>query len=151
MLKASTIGLTPAARRLSTSRRRRHRARQAAGSGDVAAFHIVHHHAVGVESPAEGADAAFHSLDPRLRDIVTIAVEVQRDDFVVENANEVFAPNFQMLSSPKACLLSDPAFLGVDGNLNVPPAFVNYFGHEPHLRQDSGAHDLIAPLAQALG
>src|SRR5258708_967355 len=50
----------------------------------VALHGVVHYHAVGVEAPAEGADGAFHALDPAARQAVVVALIVERDYFIAQ-------------------------------------------------------------------
>ena len=64
-----------------------HVAARAAGGGNVALEHVVHHHAVGAEAPAERADGALHPRDPVARQAVAIAVVVERDHLVAQHAS----------------------------------------------------------------
>ena len=65
-------------------------ARGATGRRNVALGRVIHHHAIGVEAPAEGADGALHALDPAARKAVAIALIVERDHFVTKNPYQVF-------------------------------------------------------------
>src|SRR5208282_3572999 len=53
----------------------------AAGSWNVALERVIHHHAIGIEAPAKGADGALHALDPAAWKAVAIALIVERDHF----------------------------------------------------------------------
>jgi hypothetical protein len=66
-------------------------ARSSARRGNVALQRVIHHHAVGVEAPAQRANRPLHALDPAPRQPVAVAVVVERNHFVVQNAIEVFA------------------------------------------------------------
>src|SRR5579863_5689320 len=48
----------------------------APGRGHVALQGVIHHHAIGIEAPAESADGSLHALDPAARQSVTIALVV---------------------------------------------------------------------------
>ena len=68
-----------------------HVAGGAAGGGHVALRRVIHHHAVGIEAPAEGADGALHALDPAAGKAVTIALVIEGNHFVGKRAIKVFA------------------------------------------------------------
>ena len=51
-------------------------------AGQVALPDVVHHHAVGVEAPAERPDGALHARDPAARQAVGVARVVERDDLL---------------------------------------------------------------------
>jgi len=57
---------------------------------DVTLRRVVHYHAVGVETPAQGADGALHALDPASGQTVVVALVVERDHFIAEGALEGF-------------------------------------------------------------
>src|SRR4051794_13277249 len=61
-----------------------HVARRPARGGDVALRHVVHHHPVGVEPPAERPDRFLHAGDPATREPVVVAVVVERDHLLRE-------------------------------------------------------------------
>src|ERR1700732_5236788 len=44
---------------------------------------VIHHHAIGVEAPAQGPDGALHALDPAAREAVAVAVGAERNHFFV--------------------------------------------------------------------
>ena len=50
---------------------------------------IVHHHAVGVESPAECADRSFHVGDPALWKMVAVAIVEKRNYFLGQHAIQI--------------------------------------------------------------
>ena len=61
---------------------RRGRARRAAGRRNIAVQRVVHDHAIGVETPTECSNGAFHPFDPSARQPIMIALVVERNDFV---------------------------------------------------------------------
>src|SRR5882762_4402949 len=65
-------------------------ARRAAGGRNIALERVIHHHAIRIETPAEGADGTLHALDPAARQAVAIALIVQRDHFFTKNSHQVF-------------------------------------------------------------
>ena len=70
---------------------RSHITRGAARRRDVAFHRVVHHHAVGIEPPAERADGSLHALDPAARQTVAVALIVERDHFFPENPVQIFS------------------------------------------------------------
>src|ERR1700728_1432098 len=70
--------------------RRTHVAGRAAGGRHVTLPRVIHHHAVGVEAPAERADGALHAPDPPAGQAVAIALVVERNYFVMQGTVEVF-------------------------------------------------------------
>ena len=70
---------------------RTHVAGGAPGCRDVALRGVIHDHAIGVETPAQGADGAFHALDPAPGQAVAITVVVQGDDFVLEGPEQILS------------------------------------------------------------
>src|SRR5258708_5420363 len=68
-----------------------HFARKASRGRDVTAQGIVHHHAVGIEAPPQGANGALHPLDPSAWQAVAISLIIQGDYFVGQDAIEIFA------------------------------------------------------------
>src|ERR1700730_2656050 len=50
---------------------------------------IIHHHAIGVEAPAQGPDGALHALDPAAREAVAVAVVVERNHFFAQHAVQI--------------------------------------------------------------
>src|SRR5215469_16746603 len=63
----------------------------ASGRGDVALQRVIHHHAIGVEAPAQGADGTLHAPDPATRKAVTVALVEQGNHLVVQGAVEILA------------------------------------------------------------
>src|SRR5580692_3358226 len=61
----------------------------APGRGHVTLQGVIHHHAIGIEAPAKGADGSLHALDPAARQAVTITLVVQRNHFVPERAVQI--------------------------------------------------------------
>src|SRR5579863_5004329 len=70
---------------------RSHIAGSPAGGWDVAFRGVIHHHAIGVEPPAEGADGTLHAFDPAAGQTVVIALVVERDHFFAKGAHQVFS------------------------------------------------------------
>src|SRR5688572_7365562 len=68
-----------------------HVAGSSTGCRYVALLRVVHHHAVGVESPAEGADGTFHAADPAAWQPVFVAFVIERDDLFFQNAVKIVA------------------------------------------------------------
>src|ERR1700692_2434740 len=68
-----------------------HIAGGAAGGWNVTFHRVVHHHAVGVESPSECADGALHALDPASRQAVPIAMIEKRNNFLAQNAIQILS------------------------------------------------------------
>src|SRR5260370_12242680 len=66
-------------------------AARAAGGGDVRLRHIVHHHAIGAEAPAERTDCALDACDPLAGQAVAVPLVVQRDDRVAKHAAQRLA------------------------------------------------------------
>src|ERR1700730_17736848 len=52
---------------------------------------VIHHHAIGVEAPAQGPDGALHALDPAAREAVAVAVVVERNHFFAQDAVQIFS------------------------------------------------------------
>src|SRR5258708_38611307 len=57
----------------------------------IAFLRGVHRHAVCIEAPAKGANRPLHPLDPPSRQSVAIAMIVERNQFVAQNAVEIFS------------------------------------------------------------
>ena len=68
-----------------------HAAGSSSGGRNIALARVVHHHAIGVETPAESANRSFHSFDPAAGKAVDIAFVVKRDHFVAKNTIEILA------------------------------------------------------------
>jgi hypothetical protein len=64
---------------------------------------------------------------------------------VKDNGDDLFVGDFFPMAPVIGCVTSEPTLIGVDGNVDVPPGFVNPAGGgvDPHLRNDSGARDLL--------
>src|SRR5438093_6244749 len=67
----------------------RMRTRRSTGCGHIAMQRVIHHHAIGIEAPAERADCSLHALDPAARNAVLIALIVERNDFVAKDSIKV--------------------------------------------------------------
>src|SRR5208282_2393342 len=63
--------------------------RGAAGCWNVALQRVIHHHAIGVEAPAQRADGAFHALDPSARKAVAITLIVERNHLFAKHSQQV--------------------------------------------------------------
>ena len=61
----------------------------AAGGRQVALLDVVGHHAVGAEPPTQRADGIHHAADPMPRQTVDVAVVIQRDHLLAEDAKQV--------------------------------------------------------------
>src|ERR1700686_649747 len=68
-----------------------HVAADTPGRGDVGLEHVVHHHPVGAETPAEGANGPLHPGDPPAWQTVLIQLVIQGDDLVAEHPEERLA------------------------------------------------------------
>src|SRR6267154_486564 len=66
-------------------------ARSSSGGSNVTLERVIHHHAVGVESPAESPDRTLHALDPFARQTVGIASIVERDNLFEQHAKQILA------------------------------------------------------------
>lgn len=66
---------------------------------------------------------------------------------VKKNGDDLFATDFNLMAPLHGCSVSEPSFLGMNGNVSVPPGFLNYYGQEPHLRSDTFARDLVGSIA----
>src|ERR1700689_4193681 len=64
-------------------------ARRATGRGYVAFRRVIHHHTIGIEAPAEGADGSLHALDPAARQAVTITLVEQWNHFFAKSAVQI--------------------------------------------------------------
>src|SRR5271169_528404 len=73
------------------SRGRSHLTGGSARSGQVAFEGVVHHHAIGAESPPEGADGPLHTFDPALGKAVAIALVVKLNYLFSQRALQVFS------------------------------------------------------------
>src|SRR5688572_7116806 len=71
-------------------------AARSSSRGDVRLEHVVHHHPVGAESPAERPDGALHARDPFARQAVTIAIVVERHNLLAQDLHQV-APLTQIV------------------------------------------------------
>ena len=67
----------------------RHLAAQPARGRQVALLHVVGHHAVGAEPPAQGADGVHHPLDPVPRQTVDVAIVEQRNHLLAQDAVQI--------------------------------------------------------------
>lgn len=63
---------------------------------------------------------------------------------VKKNGDDLFAADFGFLAPVHGCLVSESSLVGSNGNSGAAPGFVNYAGHDPHLRSDSPARNLVA-------
>jgi len=79
-------------------------------SQNVALQRVVHHQAIGVESPAQGADRPLHALDPPPRKAIAISLVIQWNHFFVKHSQQVFSiagivPTEGKFSTPTSKLL----------------------------------------------
>lgn len=63
---------------------------------------------------------------------------------IKQNADDLFVDHFYSMGPTIGCVTSESSLIGQDGNVDVPPAFINSAGLDPHLRNDSGARDLVS-------
>src|ERR1700741_2032336 len=68
-----------------------HVAGRSSRRGYVAFESVIHHHAVGAETPAQSADGALHALDPPSREPIAIAMVVERNHFFAKSTHEIFS------------------------------------------------------------
>src|SRR5215470_521222 len=61
-----------------------------AGRGNVAVQRVVHHHTIRIETPAERADRSLHALDPTPRNSILIALIIEWNHFIAQDAVEIF-------------------------------------------------------------
>ena len=52
---------------------------------------IIHHHAVGIKSPSEGANGALHTLDPAVRQAVAVPLVVKGNNLFLQDAIQILA------------------------------------------------------------
>src|SRR5581483_7110567 len=57
---------------------------------NIAFQSVIHHHAIGVEAPAQGADGALHALDPAARQTIMVAMVVEGNHLFAQHAVQVF-------------------------------------------------------------
>jgi hypothetical protein len=62
---------------------------------------------------------------------------------IMQNDDDLFVDDVYAIGPTIGCVTSEPSLIGRDGNVDVPPSFINASGLDPHLRNDSGARDLI--------
>src|ERR1017187_3850841 len=58
---------------------------------NIALERVVHHHAIGIEPPAQGTNRPLHAFDPAPRQPVAIAMVVERNHLFAQHAHQVFA------------------------------------------------------------
>lgn len=63
------------------------------------------------------------------------------------NGDDTFVGDDFPMAPVIGTVTPEPSLIGVDGNVDVPPGFINAAGLDPHLRNDSGAADLALPAA----
>src|SRR5450631_2655904 len=68
-----------------------HVARRPSRGGNVALLGVIHHHAIGIEPPAERTDRPLHALDPASWKSIAIPLVVQRDHFFAQRPHQVFS------------------------------------------------------------
>ncbi len=108
-------------------------------AGMYALQHVVHHHAVGAEPPAERADGALHARDPVARQPVVIAVVVERDDLDRGARGRARRRRGDRAASIEVCVSPSPIGEAVEPVVRLGPPAVEH-------RQVQAAvqHDLLA-------
>src|SRR5258706_15288384 len=69
---------------------RTHIAARAARRWNIAVESVVHPHAIGVETPTQSPDRAFHAFDPTAWQPISIAMVEQRNPFFLQSTEQVF-------------------------------------------------------------
>src|SRR5271154_5584334 len=77
--------------RITKLARRSDFARRASGRRNVTLQRVIHHHAIGIEPPAQRPDGPLHAFDPSPRQAVLVTLIVERNKFVTEHAVQVVA------------------------------------------------------------
>src|ERR1039458_1239419 len=65
--------------------------RRSSCRGDITFQCVIHDHSIGIEAPTQRTDGALHALDPSSRKPVAVPLIVEWNQFVAEDAVEIFA------------------------------------------------------------